>query len=534
MAKNVSIAEILASRSIPTGEGYTQTPQRTAERRTEPEREAAGAADRPAAPESPVRKSSEALQAEKASREAEEARIREAEEREAAGHTKVFDRVRPPETEEEPVAEEAETDLPEAEEGRIVPLQELIAASRKSDAPAVWAAPEEEPEAEAEEAEAEPEVSEPEELPVEEPAAEEAHEPEPAVKLPAFGEMFEEIELDPEETAEEEEPEEIPAFEDVFEEFDLDSVRSERDKKEFMRRIPKMGAADVELISQNLSGKLQDSLDADLRTPTAEAQSALQKAADEEAERLAREEEERERERLIPMRDRKKYAMQREREKKATAAAASRKRDKDEVRKPDVRERRRPRDIEAQDFEDETEKRPRSGLIKEIIIIAAVFLLCLFVIPNFIMQRTIVNGDSMNESLHDGDQLMVDKLTPHFKAYERFDVVVFYPFGKDASDEYYIKRVIGLPGETVQIEGDTIYIDGKVLEEHYGKDPMTYAGIAAEPIKLGEDEFFLLGDHREISFDSRYEQVGVVKRSQIAGKAVIRIWPLSKFGSFND
>ena len=108
MAKNVSIAEILASRSIPTGEGPAKTPQRQAERRPEPEREAAGAAVRPAAPESPARKNSEALEAEKASREAEEARIREAEEREAAGHTKVFDRVRPPEPEEEPVAEEAE------------------------------------------------------------------------------------------------------------------------------------------------------------------------------------------------------------------------------------------------------------------------------------------------------------------------------------------------------------------------------------------------------------------------------------------
>ena len=90
--------------------------------------------------------------------------------------------------------------------------------------------------------------------------------------------------------------------------------------------------------------------------------------------------------------------------------------------------------------------------------------------------------------------------------------------------------MIGLPGETVQIKGSTIYIDGKPLKENYGKDPIDYAGIAEKPIKLGDDEYFVLGDNREISRDSRYEEVGKVKN--IEGRAVLRIYPFDKFGTF--
>ena len=95
-----------------------------------------------------------------------------------------------------------------------------------------------------------------------------------------------------------------------------------------------------------------------------------------------------------------------------------------------------------------------------------------------------------------------------------------------------MKNAAGLPGETVQIKGSTIYIDGKPLKENYGKDPIDYAGIAEKPIKLGDDEYFVLGDNREISRDSRYEEVGKVKRKNIEGRAVLRIYPFDKFGTF--
>ena len=90
-------------------------------------------------------------------------------------------------------------------------------------------------------------------------------------------------------------------------------------------------------------------------------------------------------------------------------------------------------------------------------------------------------------------------MTYHFKNPDRFDIITFYPKGRNA-DEYYIKRVIGLPGETIQIKGNTIYINGKVLKEHYGLEPMVSGGIAEKPIKLGKkDEFFVLGDNRNDS-----------------------------------
>ncbi len=85
----------------------------------------------------------------------------------------------------------------------------------------------------------------------------------------------------------------------------------------------------------------------------------------------------------------------------------------------------------------------------------------------------------------------------------------------------------------MQIIGEDIYIDGEKLEENFGKDPIIEAGMADEPIKLGDDEFFVLGDNRTVSEDSRYEEVGPVKRENIEGKAILRIYPLSEFGTFD-
>lgn len=157
---------------------------------------------------------------------------------------------------------------------------------------------------------------------------------------------------------------------------------------------------------------------------------------------------------------------------------------------------------------------------------------CLNIVPKYVIQRTIVDGPSMKNTLQDGDNLLVEKLSVRFGGLDRFDVIVFYPYGKD-HDDYYIKRIIGMPGETIQIIGSDIYINGEILEENYGKDPITYAGIASEPIELGEDEYFVMGDNRKISKDSRYEEVGVVKGENIGGRAVVRIWPLSEFGFFD-
>ncbi len=118
-----------------------------------------------------------------------------------------------------------------------------------------------------------------------------------------------------------------------------------------------------------------------------------------------------------------------------------------------------------------------------------------------------------------------------FRDPERFDIIVF-PF-KYKEDTFYIKRIIGLPGETVQIDEEgKIYIDGEILEENYGREIIqsNTIGIAGEPILLGEDEYFVLGDNRNNSMDSRTEVVGNIKREEIIGRAWIRIWPLSDAG----
>ena len=176
-------------------------------------------------------------------------------------------------------------------------------------------------------------------------------------------------------------------------------------------------------------------------------------------------------------------------------------------------------------------KRIRNNIIEECVYVA-IIVICVAFVPKYVLQRTIVDGRSMMNTLNDGENLLVEKVSYRFSDPGRFDVIVFYPHGRDSAD-YYIKRIIGLPGETVQIKGKDIYIDGEKLEENFGKDPITEPGMAEDPIKLGEDEFFVLGDNRTVSEDSRYEEVGPVKRENIEGRAVLRIYPLSEFGTFD-
>ena len=165
----------------------------------------------------------------------------------------------------------------------------------------------------------------------------------------------------------------------------------------------------------------------------------------------------------------------------------------------------------------------------------AIYLLCVlgavWLVITFVGQRTEVEGASMENTLHNGDNLIVDKLSYRFHDPERFDIIVF-PF-QFKDNTYYIKRIIGLPGETVQIMDDgSIYINGEKLEENYGMEvikPETI-GRAAEPIELGDDEYFVMGDNRNNSSDSRTDMVGNIKRENIIGKAWLRIWPVSDFG----
>ncbi len=149
-----------------------------------------------------------------------------------------------------------------------------------------------------------------------------------------------------------------------------------------------------------------------------------------------------------------------------------------------------------------------------------------FFIITFVGQRTYVSGSSMENTLSDGDNLIVDKISYRFSDPKRFDIIVF-PF-RYKEKVYYIKRIIGMPGETVQIEDGKIYIDGEVLQESYGRQVIQNPGLAEEPVELGEDEYFVLGDNRNDSTDSRDPSVGVLRRDELIGRAWVRIWPLSK------
>lgn len=152
-------------------------------------------------------------------------------------------------------------------------------------------------------------------------------------------------------------------------------------------------------------------------------------------------------------------------------------------------------------------------LIPYILIIVAVVL-----IRTFIITPVKVDGDSMKETLNDNDILLLYKLG----SIKRFDIVVL---DEAYDNEKIIKRVIGMPGETISIKNDKIYINGKVIDNSFAYGTTS----DVDKIELGEDEYFILGDNRLISKDSRY--FGPVTKSEIIGKVVFRLFPFNKIGT---
>lgn len=158
-----------------------------------------------------------------------------------------------------------------------------------------------------------------------------------------------------------------------------------------------------------------------------------------------------------------------------------------------------------------------------------VVLCAVYLVIHYVGQRTQVEGRSMEPTLEDGNNLIVDKISYRFHDPERFDIIVF-PFQYD-KNTFYIKRIIGLPGETVQIDDEgNIYIDGEILAEGYGKEVIENQGRARELITLGDDEYFVMGDNRNNSSDSRDPAVGNINRKDIIGRAWLRIWPFDEIG----
>ncbi len=186
---------------------------------------------------------------------------------------------------------------------------------------------------------------------------------------------------------------------------------------------------------------------------------------------------------------------------------------------------RQRRKLERKRRNKEKNKPENINIVKELVnllvYILAVMLLC-WLILTFVGQRTEVSGNSMNDTLTDGDSLWINKFTYLFDEPERYDIVVFP--ARDDDDKYYIKRVIGLPGETVWIgEDGLVYINGEPLEDDtYGKELIdeTRRGIAATEITVPDNCYFVLGDNRNNSRDSRV--IGCISDGDIIGKAVFR------------
>ena len=184
------------------------------------------------------------------------------------------------------------------------------------------------------------------------------------------------------------------------------------------------------------------------------------------------------------------------------------------------------------DISKENKNSRTKEIISTVAYIVAVVLI-VFLILKFVGQRTVVNGDSMCNTLQDGQSLIMDKISYRFQDPKRYDIVIFPGVEEYGERPYYIKRVIGLPGETIQIIDGKVNINGKILKDDiYGiTDYIDIAGIAESPITLKDDEYFCLGDNRPVSRDSRFEEVGPVTKDEIIGKVWIRIWPINEFGN---
>ena len=177
------------------------------------------------------------------------------------------------------------------------------------------------------------------------------------------------------------------------------------------------------------------------------------------------------------------------------------------------------------DFDMEDKRAEHKKLLRKILIwiveIAAVISLAYFLVT-YGLERVNIVGDSMEPTLEDNDKILINKLSYRFASPKRFDVIVYKQSGKEHS-YYTIRRVLALPGEKIQIKDGKVYINGKEIKERVKLEPMDNGGLAMEEIELDEGEYFVLGDNRNGSEDSRFANVGNIVEEDIIGKAWIRL-----------
>ena len=158
-------------------------------------------------------------------------------------------------------------------------------------------------------------------------------------------------------------------------------------------------------------------------------------------------------------------------------------------------------------------------LVDIVVVIGAAIFVGLYLGSQYTM-----TGYSMEPVLTNADKVLIDKLYYHFEEPERGDIIMFQP--KSDEEQYYMKRIVALPGETVQIKNGILYIDGVAREGGEDTEKILNAGLAEEEIILGEDEYFVLGDNFNNSEDSRFSSIGNIKRSSIIGRAWLLVTTL--------
>lgn len=182
----------------------------------------------------------------------------------------------------------------------------------------------------------------------------------------------------------------------------------------------------------------------------------------------------------------------------------------------------------------EESKSPFAAIIREwpVLLIEVIVAVVLgYLVTSHGLERIQVSGNSMNLILQDGDTILVNKMAYKIFSPSRNDVIVFRQEGQE-HNYYSVKRVVALPGETVQIMDGILYINDKPYEEINKVEKMITAGVAEEKITLEKGEYFVLGDNRNQSEDSRYSSVGMITKKEIIGKAWIRLKPTFDFISW--
>lgn len=177
-------------------------------------------------------------------------------------------------------------------------------------------------------------------------------------------------------------------------------------------------------------------------------------------------------------------------------------------------------------------KKVNVSLVREILTWTAEILITLmiaFTFVYFVGLRTGVVGQSMTETLSSGDEILINRFIYKVTDPKRNDIIAFLPNGNEKS-HYYVRRVIAVPGDTVRIDNGSVYVNGVLAEEETDTAPIEDAGLAAEEITLADNEFFVLGDNRNNSEDSRYANIGNIKKEYIVGKAWFKIHPWSELG----